>query len=57
MNRPTIIDLNYIELNYYPSMNSLDKCNGDCNAVEESSTKINVASKLERIWMINYQLT
>ena len=56
MNPPTIIDLNYIELNYYPSMNSLDKCNGDCNAVEESSTKINVASKLERIWMINYQL-
>ena len=31
MIRPTLIDLNPIEPNYYPSMISLDKCNGSCN--------------------------
>ena len=31
MVRPTLIDLNPIELKYYPFMISLDKCNGSCN--------------------------
>ena len=28
-----LFDLNLVELNYYPFMISLDKCNGSCNAV------------------------
>ena len=35
MVRPTLIDLNPIELNYYPFIISLDKCNRNCNAVDE----------------------
>ena len=38
--RPTVIDLNPIELNYYPFMINLDKCNGTCNGVDSLSTKI-----------------
>ena len=33
MFRPTLIDLNHVELKYYPFMISLDKCNGRCNVV------------------------
>ena len=35
MVRPILIDLNPIELNYYPFIISLDKCNRNCNAVDE----------------------
>ena len=45
MNRPTIIDLNRIECNYYPIMIILDKCNGSCNVVDDLSPKICVLSK------------
>ena len=31
MVRPILIDLNPIELQYYPFMISLDKCSGCCN--------------------------
>ena len=31
MVRPTLIDLDPIDLKYYPFMISLDKCNGTCN--------------------------
>ena len=31
--RPTLIDLNPIDLKYNPIMVSLDKCNGSCNAL------------------------
>ena len=31
MVRPTLIDLNSVELKYYPFMISLNKCNGSCN--------------------------
>ena len=31
MVRPTLIDLNPVELKYYPFMISLDKCTGSCN--------------------------
>ena len=33
MVRPTLIDLNPIELKYYPFMISLDKCTGSCNVL------------------------
>ena len=35
MTRTTLIDLNPIEINNYPFMISLDKCNGRCNAVDD----------------------
>ena len=38
--RPTLIDLNLIEINYYQFMISLDKFNGSCNVVENFSTEI-----------------
>ena len=44
MIRPTLIDLNPVELNYYPFMNILDKCSGSCNAVDDLSKKICVPS-------------
>ena len=40
MVRPTIIDLNPDELNCYPLITSLDKCNGSCNAVADLYEKI-----------------
>ena len=45
MIRPTLIDLNAIELNYFQFMISLDKCKGSCNAVDDLSTKISVRSE------------
>ena len=38
--RPTIIDLNFVELDYCPFMSRLHKCNGICNAVDGLSTKM-----------------
>ena len=49
MNRPTLIDLNPIELNYYPFMFKLDKCNGSCNDVNDLSAKICVLSKTKDV--------
>ena len=43
--RPILIDLNPIELNYYPFVISLDKSNRSCNVVYELSTKICVYVK------------
>ena len=40
MARSSLIGLNPIELNYYPFMISLGKCNWICNAVDGLSTKI-----------------
>ena len=31
--RPTLIDMNLIELKYYPFMISLNKCTGSCNVL------------------------
>ena len=45
MVRPSLIDLNPVELNYYPFMSSLDKCSESCNSVDELSTKICVPGK------------
>ena len=48
MVRPTPIDLNPIELKYYPFMISLDKCNGSCNVL---SPKIYVPKETKDINM------
>ena len=45
MSRPTLIDLNPVELKYYPFMIGLGKYNGICNDVDDLSTKICVPSK------------
>ena len=37
--RIIFVDLNPIELEYYPLVISLDKCNGSCNSVDDLSTK------------------
>ena len=49
MVRPTVTDLNPIELNYYSFMINLNKCSGSCNAVDDLSTKICVSRKTEDI--------
>ena len=41
----TLIDLNSIELNYYPFTISIDKCSGSFNVVDDVSTKIWVPSE------------
>ena len=35
MARPTLIDLNPIELNCYPFMISLNKCHGKCDVADD----------------------
>ena len=43
--RPNLIDLNYVDFNYYSFMISLDKCNGNCNkAADDLFAKIYVSS-------------
>ena len=44
MARPTLIDLNPVELNYYSFIISLDKCNGSCNAVDDFFARICIPS-------------
>ena len=46
MVRPTLIDLNPVELKCYPFMISLDKCSGSCNVL---SSKICVPEKAKYI--------
>ena len=40
--RPTLIDLNHVELKYFPFMISLNKCIGSCNVL---SSKIYVSKE------------
>ena len=49
MARPTLIELNPSDFNYYPFMTSLDKCSEQCNAFDDLSTKICVASKTRNV--------
>ena len=35
-----IVDLDLVELKYYPSIISLDKCNGTCNYVNDLSMRM-----------------
>ena len=37
MVRPTIIDMNPVELKYYPFMISLNKCSGSCNVISKNT--------------------
>ena len=46
MVRPILIDLDLIELRYYPFMISLDRCNGSCNVL---SSKICFSKKAKSI--------
>ena len=45
LDRPSLIDLNLIKLNYLPFVIRLDKRNGSCNAVNDWSTKICAPNK------------
>ena len=47
--KPTFFYLKHVELNSYPFLISLDKCNGRCNAVDDLSTKICVLSQTKAI--------
>ena len=49
-----VIDLHPIEVNYYPFIVILDKCNESCNAVDDLSTKIRVLSETKDVndWTI-----
>ena len=49
MARPTLIDLNAVEVNYYPFMISLGKFYGSCNAVDDLSTKMCVQSETKAV--------
>ena len=45
VNRPIIIDLDTIELDYYPFIITLDKNSGRSDVIDDLSTKIYVSSK------------
>ena len=45
MIRPTLVDLNRVDLKYYPFIISLDKRTGSCKSVDETSTRICVPVK------------
>ena len=45
MIRTTLIDLNPVQLNYYPFLISLDKCSGSCNVL---SPKMCVSKKKKK---------
>ena len=45
----TLIDFNSVELNYYPFMISLDKCNGIFNAADDLSMKTCVPSETKDV--------
>ena len=49
MIRPTLIDLNPVELNFYPFMIILDKCHRNCKIIDNLSIKICVASKIKDV--------
>ena len=49
MTRLFLIDLNPVDLKYYPFMISLHKCGGSCNSVNDLATKICVLSKTKVI--------
>ena len=43
------IDLNPVELKYYPFMVSLDKCSGSCYSVDKLSMRICIPSKTKEV--------
>ena len=38
--RPTLIDFNLDELYYYSFIISLDRCDGNCNTIEDTSGRM-----------------
>ena len=46
-NKPILIDLNTIELNYYSCLISLERCNENCNTLNDSSSKICIQKKAD----------
>ena len=48
MVRPTLIDMNHVELKYYPFMISLNKYTGSCNALFQKY----VFQKKQRTYML-----
>ena len=51
MARPNLIDLYSIEINFYLLMVSLDKFNGNCNAIDHLSRKICVSSETKGVYV------
>ena len=49
MNRPKVINLNPVKLNYYPFIISLEKSSGSCNAGHDLSKKLCVPGKTRDI--------
>ena len=49
MTRPTHINLDSVELNYYPFMINPDKCNESCNDVDDLTTKMCVPSETKDV--------
>ena len=45
MVRPTFIDVNPVELKYYPFMIGLNKCNGSCNVCNINVKVFNMITK------------
>ena len=52
MTRPTVIDLNLIELNYFPFIISLDKSSRSFNAVDDLSMKICILIKTKNVIVV-----
>ena len=49
MMKPFLIDLDPIELKYYPFTINLDKCNRSCNSVNDLSRRVYVPSKTKDV--------
>ena len=45
MTKPTLVDLNHIELDYYSFIMNLDKCNGSCHVADDLYTMFRVKEK------------
>ena len=45
MTKPTLVDLNHIELDYYSFIMNLDKCNGSCHVADNLYTMFQVKEK------------
>ena len=48
MVRPTLIDMNLVELKYYPFMISLNKCTGSCNVFSPQTCVPNETKDINR---------
>ena len=55
--RATLIDLNSVQLNYYPFMIGLVICDGNCNAFDNLSIKVCVPSKTKDVNVEAFNMT